>query len=93
VPRAKGNKDKNQEKKCHISAAGRRACVPHATGRSAGQCQDIGLQVVAVGLGQRGQTGSEDFGPGVDDPFLRAPGFENSKGDCSCHIGDQKRSH
>jgi len=56
----------DQEKKCHISAAGRCACVPHATGGSAGQRQDIGLQVVAVGLGQRSQTGSVDFGPEVE---------------------------
>jgi len=36
-----------------------------ATGGSAGQCQDIGLQVVDVGPGKRGQTGSEDFWPAV----------------------------
>jgi len=34
-------------------------------GGSAGQLQDIGLQMVAVGLGQEGQTVSMDFGPGV----------------------------
>jgi len=31
----------DQEKNCHISAAGRRACVPHATGGSPEQCLEI----------------------------------------------------
>jgi len=67
VPCAKGNNGTHwtlDQEKFHISAAGRRACVPRATGGSAGQRQHIGFQVAVVGIGQRDQTGSVDFGPG-----------------------------
>jgi len=54
----------DQEIKGHILAAGRDAGVPRAgrIGRTAEQTQDLEF----VGRGQRGQTGSTDFAPGVD---------------------------
>jgi len=33
---------------------------------SAGQWQNVGIQLVAVGQGQSGQPESVDFGPGVE---------------------------